>query len=389
MPRSAIERDWSQGQYITSVTAGSGSWGVVMSSRAGYDGQDYRAGPKWPADFIWAERAEEAYVTEIAYRDGTWLVVTSSGSGFRAQRWFWASSSSPLETMREVRSDGYHITDVAVGGGRWFVMGSRAPSFGDQVYTASSSLPGQFISENWNRGYEITEWYHGDGTWVVVMTRLASRLYQRRFVGLNVIEDAWRDGLQVLDIAYRGGSYWVVATENLGEAMGFPPPSGGVLKSRVTSSSTRSASFHVDLFVVGSDSELLRLDDTDFSIDDGELGSTGTHLDYTLTGVTRYRQRSLGPYSAMFLIDQSGSITGTDPTDARLEASRVFMRSLSGGDEAGLMAFASGGRLPHDPITIWFDGNGNRFSRNPSAFDGALASLADKEGGLTPLWDAT
>ena len=77
--------------------------------------------------------------------------------------------------------------------------------------------------------------------------------------------------------------------------MGFPPPSGGILEASVASSSSRSATFTVDVFVVGSDSELLTLSDTDFVLDDGALGTTGTNVDYSLTSVQVYRQASAGP----------------------------------------------------------------------------------------------
>lgn len=390
VPAQTIRAGWADGRRITSVTGASdGNWTVVMSSRSGYESQTYR-GPSssWPQEFIRESWDADRDITEVAYCNDAWLVVTSGGTNFPRQRYNWSSTESLSTTMQEVRDLGYHITDVAYGGRRWVVVGSEVPSFGDdQVFTASSSLPSDFIRRNWDDGYHITEWYYGGGRWVVVMTKLTSSPRQE-YGPWRSLEDARDEGREVLDIAYNGRSYMYVATENLGEASGFPPPSGGVLKSRVASSSSRSAKFTLDVFVVGSDSELLTLDRTDFSIADGELGSTGTDLDYTLTGVQRYRQRSAGPYSAMFLLDQSGSITGTDPTDARIDAAKVFIRNLGTGDEVGLMAFASGGQLKYSPTTTWLHG-GQRFSSDRSAFFGALDSLADREGGGTPLYDAT
>ena len=52
------------------------------------------------------------------------------------------------------------------------------------------------------------------------------------------------------------------------------------------------------------------------------------------------------------------------------------------------MAFASGGELPYSPTTTWTHG-GQRFSSDTSAFFGALNSLADIEGGGTPLYDSS
>ena len=389
VPPQAVTDAGDDGPRITSVTgASNGYWTVVMSSRSGYKTQAHSgSSPSWPRHFVRESWDAGMYITEVAYSNDAWLVVTSGAPSFQGQRYGPSSTASLSSTMREYRDLGYHITDVAYGGRWWVVVGSNVPSFGDQVYTTSSSFPSAFIRESWNNGYDITEWYYGNDTWVVVMTKLASGPSQR-YGRWHSFQDARREGREILDVAYNGRSYMFVATGSLGEALGFPPPSGGVLKSNVTSSSSGSATFTIDVFAVGSDSELLTLGYTDFSIDDGEIGTSGTHLDYSLTDVQLYKQQSAGPYSATFLLDQSGSITTTDPTDARIDAAKVFIRNLGSGDEVGLMAFASGGQLPHSPTTTWTHG-GRQFSSDPSAFYGALNGLADKEGGGTPLYDAS
>ena len=385
VPAQEIRDGWEEGLRITSVTGTShGYWVVVMSSRSGY-GTQAHSGTRssFPSDFVSQQWNSGRSVTEVAYSNGGWLLVSSGGLNWR-QRW---STSTSLSTkLREHRNLGYHITDVAYGGGVWAVVSSKVPSFGDQVYSASSSFPSAFIERSWDNGCDITEWYYGNGMWVVVMTKLASGPSQR-YGQWSSFEDATSGGREILDIVYAGNSYSFVATGNLGEALGFPPPSGGLLKARVRSSTARSATFTLDVFAVGSDSELLDLYDTDFVIDDGVLGSTGTYLDYSLTDVTRYRQNSAGPYSAVFLLDQSGSITSTDPNDARIDAAKVFVRNLDTGDEVGLMAFATGGQIPYSPTTRWSH-SGQRFSSSRTAFFSTLDSLADEEGGNTPLYDA-
>lgn len=52
--------------------------------------------------------------------------------------------------------------------------------------------------------------------------------------------------------------------------------------------SSGSATIAVDVFVVGSDSEILTLDIQDFSIADGALGASGTYMDYTFTSIDVY-----------------------------------------------------------------------------------------------------
>ena len=318
-----------------------------------------------------------------------WFVVTSTTRGVTRPGYSWAASS-PFEEMQKQRSAGRHITDVAYGNGYWVISAHEVAAFGDQVFATGGSFPQSFISDNWGRGYDITELSYGGGRWVVVMTKLASGPSQRWWwYNSSRWSEERRTGRQILDMVSADGGHLMVTTHQLGEVMGFPPPSGGVLASPVQSYSSTTARFTVDLFVVGSDSELLELRPRDFSISGGDLGSTGTRVSYRRrAGVRTFRQRSRGSYSAMFLLDQSGSILSTDPTDARIDAAKAFMRGLGGRDEAGLAAFASGGRLQYQPLTFWRH-RGRVFARDEDAWDGELNWLADREGGSTPLYDAT
>jgi hypothetical protein len=91
------------------------------------------------------------------------------------------------------------------------------------------------------------------------------------------------------------------------------------------------------------------------------------------------------PYSALLLMDQSGSIAYTDPTNSRLLAGKIFFNALGPGDLVQLAAFASGGSLPFDPVTIYGPG----FTSNGPGFFGTLDRLASLIGGGTPLYRST
>ena len=165
-------------------------------------------------------------------------------------------------------------------------------------------------------------------------------------------------------------------------------PSGGVLRTSVTSFNTTSAYFVVDLFVVDSASNLVPIDETDLTIE--QLSWRGGQLRFSATEVNRVNQSGVGPYSATFLFDQSGSIETNDPLDLRIEAARTFLGNLAAGDEVALLAFAagSGSKLPQTPVTVYRDASGGVFTRNPEGFREALRDLASLEGGGTPLYDA-
>ena len=166
-------------------------------------------------------------------------------------------------------------------------------------------------------------------------------------------------------------------------------PSAGILHTQVTNYSARSADFVVDVFAVGPDSQLYALSSSDFSISSFESSNNpGLTYQFEQTTVTLIKQASVGPYSASFLMDQSGSISGNDPNDARIDAASTFMDKMASGDEVGLLAFASNGSLPYSPVTIYRDRNGDYFTSYSDGFDGALQQLANQEGGGTPLYDA-
>ncbi len=91
------------------------------------------------------------------------------------------------------------------------------------------------------------------------------------------------------------------------------------------------------------------------------------------------------PYAAAIALDQSGSITSSDPTDARIFASKVFFEQVGANDRVMLSAFAqgAGSAIPTTPVTTY----GSFTSDRVGYFD-ELDQLATEEGGETPLYAA-
>lgn len=164
-------------------------------------------------------------------------------------------------------------------------------------------------------------------------------------------------------------------------------PSTSLLKLQVLNIEGNSLDFSTEFFAVDADSDLIPLSATQVEIQDFVGPSTGATYDFTRTAFDLQSQSALGPYSALFMMDQSGSITGTDPNDARITAAKVFMSNLGSGDEVGLAAFADGGSIPHSPVTA-YSSHGQRYTASVDGFIGALDQLANLEGGNTPLYDA-
>jgi len=89
------------------------------------------------------------------------------------------------------------------------------------------------------------------------------------------------------------------------------------------------------------------------------------------------------PYAAAIALDQSGSITSSDPTDARIFASKVFFEQVGTNDRVVLAAFAQGGAIPTSPVTTY-----GSFTSNGLGYFDELDQLATLEGGDTPLYVA-
>ena len=166
--------------------------------------------------------------------------------------------------------------------------------------------------------------------------------------------------------------------------------SAGLLRAEVTSCSSAAAEFELDLFAVGPDSQLYAgLSAADFAIEEFELPyPAGERHVFTADTSDLTSPGSAQPYSAALLLDQSSTVSSSDPNDARLGAAAAFMDNLSSGAEVALLAFAEDGRLPFAPVTNYRDTEGNDFTKDTAQFDSYLQSLANLEGGTRPLHDA-
>jgi hypothetical protein len=161
-------------------------------------------------------------------------------------------------------------------------------------------------------------------------------------------------------------------------------PIAGMVAATLNSVSATSAVFTVDIYVAdASGTPIQGLSAADFTISNFTID--GVTLSFTQNSVTAVPQAFAGAYSAMLLLDQSGSITTTDPTDARLFAAKVFLEALGPGDNVMLSAFSSGGALPFSPVTAY----GSGFTTDGRSYFGNVDELANLVGGGTPLFDST
>lgn len=182
---------------------------------------------------------------------------------------------------------------------------------------------------------------------------------------------------------------------------------GGSLSTRsgvapVRSGDGRTLSFEVELVVVGADAQPVGgLLAADFQLlpclPDAAtpaadcLRNAPADQAYQPNAVATLLQvvaaQPVVAHSVGLLIDQSGSIAGTDRLNARLYAAKTLISNLAAGDQAVIGAFAdgAGARLPQQPLTML--GTVADAAAAPQAF-GPLDALAGQSGGQTPLYAA-
>jgi uncharacterized lipoprotein YajG len=153
-------------------------------------------------------------------------------------------------------------------------------------------------------------------------------------------------------------------------------PSSAVTDARTISFNGQTLDFEVALYIVDKKGNPVSgLKAENFVIDD--LSS----IDFTTGNVSAARMSAAGDYSAMLLLDQSGSILTTDPGDLRIEAGKIFLNSLGNGDQVALSSFTSS-----YASRVMVHG---AFTASPQNYSTMLDDLSQSEGGGTPLYLST
>lgn len=146
-------------------------------------------------------------------------------------------------------------------------------------------------------------------------------------------------------------------------------PGGGILDAEVKSINGNIVNFRLDLFAVNHYGQFIE-----------DLGGdcfSSPNDDLEITEIQIGSDNEKGSYSVMMLFDQSGSITDTDPNDARVDAGKAFVSILGEGDEAGVSIFSGSGYT-----TL------SEFSTNQSQLSDNIESMRNSEGGGTPLYNS-
>lgn len=155
-------------------------------------------------------------------------------------------------------------------------------------------------------------------------------------------------------------------------------PAGGLTHVNILSVENDTAEIEIGIFAVDHLGGFIgKLSQNQFEIEGVAPG-----YEFSITDFSEKQQENRGSFSVALDFDQSGSISGSDPFNARIDAGVSFSQKVSGGDEAAVFAFTSGSQYlsPHQMLVD--------FSQNSDELASAIESLEGKTGGGTPLYQS-
>lgn len=151
-------------------------------------------------------------------------------------------------------------------------------------------------------------------------------------------------------------------------------PSAAIVNVMVTEKKDNTLRLKIDIAVFKDSRNMeTRLKADQFIID--TLTRSGINA-FKRTGCTLSGAKSLANYSALMLMDQSGSISGTDPNDHRLDAAKTFCSNLGNGNNVLLWSFKS------STYTTY----GSGFTNDTATVIAQIEDLRGRESGGTPLY---
>lgn len=152
-------------------------------------------------------------------------------------------------------------------------------------------------------------------------------------------------------------------------------PSGAITSVNLLTKTASYLDFEISVAVF-RDSKNMENQLTANNFQNETISLFGSTLYVTLKNFTKVNQTTSSPYSALLLMDQSGSISSTDFFNRRLDAASAFVRKLGAGDNVSLWSFQGN---TYRQIS-------NSFNRDTATLLMQIEDLRYKETGGTPLY---
>ena len=153
-------------------------------------------------------------------------------------------------------------------------------------------------------------------------------------------------------------------------------PSAALLQIKTIERSDAEIDIELDVIVFRDSKNIEdQLEEDNFSID-----SIPKKMKFSVTDVELIKGKEKQPYEVLMLMDQSGSIRGTDKNNYRLLAANIFSRNLGPDGQAMLWSFPNGKYIVKKHL--------QNFTSDSVALSKHIDSLLGKTGDGTPLYQS-
>lgn len=220
-----IKELWDEGKRLTSISCTNNGWFISAAFNTGYTMQKYYYNNAWPEQWV-AEGKREGYsITSITYGEGKWCVVMSQGSKFSNQVHFLSSNANVGNDIKKYWDQGYRITHACAKDDMWMIVMAKNSPYGMQTYNFCTTYNDvtEFVKKKWDEKYLITLWTSSSSRQLVVMSQFANGTFplERYMYNGNVgdiIQKNWNENYA---ICYVGGDKRAPAPTTVSA----PPPS--------------------------------------------------------------------------------------------------------------------------------------------------------------------
>ncbi len=232
-------------------------------------------------------------VLPVGVRADYWAssMTARTGLGYSAQQWFFSGLGKELQAdkIKEYWDKGYRITSAAHTSNGWTVVMSTGSQYTMQTYHYGEEWPLDWLEQKRKEGYVMTDITQGPGKWFIVMSQCSAPVKDYWIAGewtaelRQAVQRAWDGGFSIDNVcSYTGpkGSDWIVHFVNKPERQVVKWSDGGQPYEDVIDEMYKEG-YVIDIIEVGSTDEMMLV----FTKREGTMYRWGTNMDEDGLGV--------------------------------------------------------------------------------------------------------
>jgi tetratricopeptide (TPR) repeat protein len=167
--------------FIDEISHDGLKWNVVMSNLS-YEGQTLTEDSSFPSDWINRKWSEGYYISNMDYGRGKWIVVMSKGAPFKGMTQAWFSTTDINQITVQVKKywdNDFRIMGCSFGKGEYVFLMTKGSSIKRQTFKFSEEIPVDWIQEKYNEKFNIS-YVNNDGKyWIYVASTYDSQVAEK------------------------------------------------------------------------------------------------------------------------------------------------------------------------------------------------------------------